>query len=71
VFDNSIFDEEIRPCLCAKKKFPLQNGNWECTKAKNMYFAGTITHILDIYNKSASGFIHGFRYTAKVLAMYL
>jgi len=69
-FDTSLFEESIRPDLCSKNKFPLQRPNWESKKSDNLYFAGTITHLLDVY-KSASGFIHGFRYNVELLGDYL
>lgn len=65
-FDNSLFDQNVRPSMCNRNKFPLQTNEWESTNVKDMYFAGTITHVRD-YRKTTSGFIHGFRYNVKAL----
>jgi folate-dependent tRNA-U54 methylase TrmFO/GidA len=60
----------LKPDYCVKGKFPLMKGNFESKKSDNLFFAGTITHILDLYS-AASGFIHGFRYNSVILAKYL
>jgi len=65
-FDNGIFDESIRAEMCRMNKFPSQTSEWESTNVKDMYFAGTLTHMRD-YRKTTSGFIHGFRYNVKAL----
>mmetsp|Transcript_43620 Transcript_43620/g.42127 ORF Transcript_43620/g.42127 Transcript_43620/m.42127 type:complete len:113 (+) Transcript_43620:989-1327(+) len=46
------------------------HGNFEHKKSPNLYYCGTLTHILDLYS-AASGFIHGFRYNSQILAKYL
>lgn len=69
-FDNSLFDKAIRPEMCAMNKFPLQTNEWESVNVKDLYFAGTITHMRD-YRKTTSGFIHGFRYNIKALSKIL
>ncbi|KZN48729.1 NAD(P)-binding domain-containing protein [Pseudoalteromonas luteoviolacea] len=65
-FSNKIFDETCMPEMCSMDKYPSMTSDWESTSVSNMYFAGTITHSRD-YKKSFSGFIHGFRYNAKLL----
>ncbi len=52
-------------------KFPSINGRFESTEIENLYFAGAQTHGLDYRMTSTSGFIHGFRYNAKILAHLL
>eukprot|EP00349_Pseudokeronopsis_sp_Brazil_P001307 CAMPEP_0202958110 /NCGR_PEP_ID=MMETSP1396-20130829/2448_1 /ASSEMBLY_ACC=CAM_ASM_000872 /TAXON_ID= /ORGANISM="Pseudokeronopsis sp., Strain Brazil" /LENGTH=232 /DNA_ID=CAMNT_0049675965 /DNA_START=442 /DNA_END=1143 /DNA_ORIENTATION=+ len=70
VFDDSILDEPLKPRRCPKGKFPLMKGTWEHETCPNLYFAGTLTHVLD-FRSAASGFIHGFRYNSVILARYL
>lgn len=65
-FDDSLFDEAIRPVMCDMKKFPLQTNEWESANVNGMFFAGLLTHGRD-YRKTTSGFIHGFRYNARAL----
>mmetsp|Transcript_22147 Transcript_22147/g.16532 ORF Transcript_22147/g.16532 Transcript_22147/m.16532 type:complete len:155 (+) Transcript_22147:1944-2408(+) len=69
-FDNSIYEESIRPCLCSKQKFPVSHTNFEAETCKDLYFAGTLTHLHDVF-RSASGFIHGFRYNSVAQGQYL
>mmetsp|Transcript_41832 Transcript_41832/g.40182 ORF Transcript_41832/g.40182 Transcript_41832/m.40182 type:complete len:241 (+) Transcript_41832:317-1039(+) len=49
VFDNAIYDQALKQDLCSKGKFPLMHENFESKKNPNMFFAGTITHVLDAY----------------------
>ncbi|MDO3387181.1 NAD(P)-binding domain-containing protein [Gilvimarinus sp. SDUM040013] len=65
-FSSGIFDESCSPEMCAMKKYPKMTCKWESTNVPGMYFVGTITHSRD-YKKAFSGFIHGFRYNAKLL----
>ncbi|MBV7339734.1 NAD(P)-binding domain-containing protein, partial [Chloroflexi bacterium TSY] len=65
-FDNSIFDESCRPELAINDRFPKQTSEWESTNVQNLYFTGVLTHMRD-YKKTASAFIHGFRYNARAL----
>ncbi|WP_394749617.1 NAD(P)-binding domain-containing protein [Spongiimicrobium salis] len=65
MFDDTIFKGgnckiEISDC----GKFPKMTSEWESTTVKDLYFMGVLTHFRD-YQKSFSGFIHGFRYNAK------
>lgn len=59
VFDDSIFDDSIKPIL--DNKFPKIKSNYESDNVDNLYFIGSLMHSLD-YKKSSGGFIHGFRY---------
>ncbi|XP_077980798.1 FAD-dependent oxidoreductase domain-containing protein 2-like isoform X2 [Glandiceps talaboti] len=68
-FDFSLFDESVRPVPVRGKsvgKYPHIKDDYEATGIPGMYFAGTNSHSVD-HKKSAGGFIHGFRYTARVL----
>ncbi|XP_077982946.1 FAD-dependent oxidoreductase domain-containing protein 2-like [Glandiceps talaboti] len=73
LFDFSIFDESSLglQSVTPKKsyhlpKYPLINHDFQAHNVPGLYFAGTNTHSLD-QKKSSGGFIHGFRYTARVL----
>ncbi|WP_335976503.1 MULTISPECIES: NAD(P)-binding domain-containing protein [Streptomycetaceae] len=69
-FDASLFDEECRPELTIKDRFPAQTDAWESTNVPDVYFVGTITQARD-FKKSTSGFIHGFRYGVRALSRVL
>ncbi len=62
--DTSIFAEDIAPEMDAMNKYPILNTSWE-SSTPDMYYIGTTTASRD--KKSASGFIHGFRYNARTL----
>ena len=65
-FDASIFDEDCRPDLVLRDRFPAQTSQWESTNVPGLYFAGTLMQVRD-YRKSTGGFIHGFRYCVRSL----
>ncbi|HZD10506.1 MAG TPA: NAD(P)-binding domain-containing protein [Candidatus Binatia bacterium] len=65
-FDDTIFDENCRPALAIREKFPAQTAEWESANVPDLYFAGTIMQACD-YKKTMSGFIHGFRYNVRTL----
>jgi thioredoxin reductase len=65
-FDGSIFDDECRPSLVLRDRFPAQTAEWESTNVPDLYFAGTLMQVRD-FKKSTSGFIHGFRYGVRAL----
>lgn len=69
-FDESIFDEGVRPKLVHDGRFPAMTSEWESVNVKDMYFAGALMHGRD-YKETFSGFIHGFRYNVEVLARFL
>ncbi|MFF4492263.1 NAD(P)-binding domain-containing protein [Streptomyces sp. NPDC001544] len=69
-FDASMFDDDCRPDLVIKDRFPRLTNEWESVNVPDLYFAGTITQSLD-FKKSTSGFIHGFRYGVKALSRIL
>jgi hypothetical protein len=50
-------------------KYPLLSDVYE-ESSSGVYFAGSLAHGLD-YRRSAGGFIHGFRYSARALFRYL
>jgi hypothetical protein len=49
---------------------PEQTSAWESTNVPDLYFAGTLMQVRD-YKKSASAFIHGFRYNIRTLSHIL
>ncbi|XP_072276265.1 FAD-dependent oxidoreductase domain-containing protein 2 [Pyxicephalus adspersus] len=63
-FDFSIFDKSVRLKSDLKKKYPLLNMNYEARHTQGLFVVGTASHSID-FRKSAGGFIHGFRYTAR------
>ena len=65
--DKSTFSDCCLPEMREDDKFPLISEDWQSTNVKNMYFVGNLSHGLD-YEKTFSGFIHGFRYNARALA---
>ncbi|XP_077990693.1 FAD-dependent oxidoreductase domain-containing protein 2-like [Glandiceps talaboti] len=70
LFDFSIFDDKPFPAPPKKSyhqpKYPLINDDYQSINVPGLYFAGTNSHSVD-HKKSSGGFIHGFRYTARVL----
>ncbi|MFA0812838.1 NAD(P)-binding domain-containing protein [Microbulbifer epialgicus] len=69
-FDASIFDDGCKPELSICDRFPKMNEQWESSNIRDLFFAGTITQQRD-YRKTASGFIHGFRYNVRSLFRFL
>jgi thioredoxin reductase len=65
-FDHSIFAGDCRPDLVVDDRFPAQTVEFESTNVPDLYFAGTLTQVVD-FKKSTSGFIHGFRYGVRAL----
>ncbi|XP_043824378.1 FAD-dependent oxidoreductase domain-containing protein 2 [Dromiciops gliroides] len=67
-FDFSIFSDTLglAPGKGRKKKYPLIKASYESKGTRGLFVLGTASHSVD-YRKSAGGFIHGFRYTARVV----
>ncbi|OWF55933.1 FAD-dependent oxidoreductase domain-containing protein 2-like [Mizuhopecten yessoensis] len=67
-FDSSIFNETSKMILGKgrTKKFPKIDYDYQSTNNPGMYVVGVASHSLD-FRKSAGGFIHGYRYTARAL----
>ncbi|XP_069593262.1 FAD-dependent oxidoreductase domain-containing protein 2 isoform X4 [Ranitomeya imitator] len=65
-FDFSIFDRSIKLKSSSgiKKKYPILKPNYEAKHSQGLFVVGTASHGID-FRKSAGGFIHGFRYTAR------
>lgn len=59
-----IFAPEVTPQLHANGKYPALSSCWE-TSVPDMFYIGTAMGCLD--HKSASSFIHGFRYNIRTL----
>ena len=49
-----------------RSKYPKTTSVFESINVTNLWYAGALTHGLD-YRKAAGGFVHGFRYNARVL----
>ncbi|XP_013411120.1 FAD-dependent oxidoreductase domain-containing protein 2-like [Lingula anatina] len=71
-FDDEVFHNSTKPerGQGRRKKFPKTLPTYESTNIPGLFFAGTNSHSVD-FRKSAGGFIHGFRYTARTLYNYL
>ncbi|XP_053750869.1 FAD-dependent oxidoreductase domain-containing protein 2 isoform X3 [Panthera pardus] len=67
-FDFSIFDKSLRLSSGGEfsKKYPLVKASYESKGSRGLFVLGTASHSVD-YRKSAGGFIHGFRYTARAI----
>ncbi|XP_033743533.1 FAD-dependent oxidoreductase domain-containing protein 2-like [Pecten maximus] len=67
-FDTSIFNETSKMVLGKgrTKKFPKIDYDYQSVNNPGMYVVGVASHSLD-FRKSAGGFIHGYRYTARAL----
>lgn len=63
--EESLFAPEVTPDTKANGKYPLMNTTWGSKNISNMYFIGGAMQGND--RKSASGFIHGFRYNIRTL----
>ena len=61
-----IFAADTQPLMQANEKFAVMTNEYESINVPGMYFAGELSHGKD-YKRSAGGFIHGFRYTARAL----
>ena len=60
----SLFSPETMPEIDAWGKYPVLNSSWE-SSVPNLFFIGTSMAARD--RKSASSFIHGFRYNIRTL----
>ncbi|XP_037591004.1 FAD-dependent oxidoreductase domain-containing protein 2 [Cebus imitator] len=67
-FDFSIFNKSLRlnSGNAFGKKYPLIRASYESKGSRGLFVLGTASHSVD-YRKSAGGFIHGFRYTARAV----
>jgi thioredoxin reductase len=63
-----LFAADCTPAPDAKGKYPVLNSMWEST-VPHLYYIGTPMASRD--RKSASGFIHGFRYNIRTLSHLL
>jgi len=69
-FDTELFSEPVMPELGYENKLPLVTAEWESVNVGQMYFVGALSQSND-YRKSASAFVHGFRFNARTLAKIL
>ena len=64
--DRSIFGTDCMPETIINNRLPALNPDWESVNIKGLYFAGILMQG-NFYQKTTSGFIHGFRYNVKTL----
>lgn len=62
----SMYAASSKPLMQANGKYAVMNAGWESVNVPGLFFAGAAAHGRD-YKRSAGGFIHGFRYTARAL----
>uniref|UniRef100_X1ZGH7 FAD-dependent oxidoreductase domain-containing protein 2 n=1 Tax=Capitella teleta TaxID=283909 RepID=X1ZGH7_CAPTE len=67
-FDDSIFHSDFKPKRLPGPlgKYPYIRGTHEVAGMPDMFVIGTASHFLD-FRKSSGGFIHGFRYTGRMV----
>ena len=63
-FEPSLFVPEIRPDSDEQSKYPILSTSWEST-TPDLFWIGAAMAAID--RKTASGFIHGFRYNIRSL----
>jgi len=66
----TIYDESAKPKLLSNLKHAAVTDSYESVNVSGLFFAGTLAHGPD-FRRSAGGFIHGFRYTARALSRIL
>ena len=64
--DTSIFSSSAQPMIQPNSKYAVMDSKYQSVNVPGLYFAGTLSHGKD-FRRSAGGFIHGFRYTARAL----
>lgn len=62
---NRIFHEQCQPAASECGKLPRLDNTWQSVNVSHLYFIGASMQAID--KKSASGFIHGFRYNIRTL----
>ncbi|XP_038612599.1 FAD-dependent oxidoreductase domain-containing protein 2 isoform X3 [Tachyglossus aculeatus] len=67
-FDFSVFSKSLRltPGTGHRKKYPVIKASYESRGTRGLFVLGAASHSVD-FRKSAGGFIHGFRYTARAV----
>lgn len=61
-----MYTEKTSPTMQHNGKYAVMTGEYESINVPGLYFAGTLGHGKD-HQRSAGGFIHGFRYTTRAL----
>ncbi|XP_061191212.1 FAD-dependent oxidoreductase domain-containing protein 2-like [Saccostrea echinata] len=69
-FDPSIFRKISDVAARPSQKYPVIDYDYRSSVVDGIYFTGAIAHSLD-FRQSAGGFIHGFRYSARILSKIL
>jgi hypothetical protein len=52
-------------------KYPVLSAEWGFPSAPGAYAVGGLSHVRDKSRRSAGGFVHGFRYTARALFKWM
>ncbi|MFL6128422.1 MAG: NAD(P)-binding domain-containing protein [Mycobacteriales bacterium] len=65
-FDDSIFEESIRPRFDEVGRHPRMTPTWESVDVPNLFFGGTLSQGRD-FKQASSAFIAGFRYNVRTL----
>lgn len=69
--DTDIFCPKTVPVKTTHNgKYPTIKHTYESDTVPGLHFAGTLGHSLD-FRRSAGGFVHGFRYTARAIFRFL
>ena len=68
--DTSMYDDTVKPLMQPNGKFAIMTNAYESVNVPGLHFVGNLGHGKD-FKRSAGGFIHGFRYTARVLERLL
>lgn len=63
---TDFYTDTTRPLMQHNRKYAVMTPQYESVNVPGMFFAGQLAHGKD-YRRSAGGFIHGFRYTARAL----
>ena len=66
VHDLGMYGASATPRMQYNNKYPIMTSEYESINVPNLFFAGQLAHGKD-HLRSAGGFIHGFRYTARNL----
>ena len=61
-----MYTDSTRPHMQHNRKYAAMTPEYESVNVPGLFFAGQLAHGKD-YRRSAGGFIHGFRYTARAL----
>jgi hypothetical protein len=64
--DKAFYSANTQPLMQYTDKFPIMDAEYASVNVPGLHYAGNLAHGKD-HLRSAGGFIHGFRYTARAL----